>query len=118
MGTSVLFAFRTERGAFCLLLLLLLGCIGGKCELQGSKPAGATNIPVVKPFQNEPQAFPNEQRANLPVFTMDYPRIQVPFEFTLWILLASFAKIGMLGLILIDLFLVLMPTLEHNISSF
>uniref|UniRef100_A0A671Y8S3 Sodium/hydrogen exchanger n=1 Tax=Sparus aurata TaxID=8175 RepID=A0A671Y8S3_SPAAU len=32
--------------------------------------------------------------ANLPVFTMDYPRIQVPFEFTLWILLASFAKIG------------------------
>ncbi|XP_074521127.1 sodium/hydrogen exchanger 2-like [Halichoeres trimaculatus] len=94
MGTSVLFAFRAERGAFCLLLLLLLGCIGGKCELQDSKPAGATNIPVVKPFQNEPQAFPTEQRANLPVFTMDYPRIQVPFEFTLWILLASFAKIG------------------------
>uniref|UniRef100_A0A8C6WUE0 Sodium/hydrogen exchanger n=1 Tax=Neogobius melanostomus TaxID=47308 RepID=A0A8C6WUE0_9GOBI len=31
---------------------------------------------------------------NLPVFTMDYPRIQIPFEVTLWILLASFAKIG------------------------
>ncbi|XP_034550315.1 sodium/hydrogen exchanger 2 isoform X2 [Notolabrus celidotus] len=25
---------------------------------------------------------------------MDYPRIQIPFEITLWILLASFAKIG------------------------
>ncbi|XP_068612346.1 sodium/hydrogen exchanger 2-like [Brachionichthys hirsutus] len=25
---------------------------------------------------------------------MDYPRIQIPFEFTLWILLASFAKIA------------------------
>lgn len=54
----------------------------------------STKIPNVKPFQNEPQAFPEQQRASLPVFTMDYPRIQVPFEFTLWILLASFAKIG------------------------
>ncbi|XP_034533960.1 sodium/hydrogen exchanger 2-like isoform X2 [Notolabrus celidotus] len=77
-----------------MLLLLLLGCVGGKSELQGSKPAVSTNIPVVKPFQNEPQAFPNEERTNLPVFTMDYPRIQVPLEITLWILLASFAKIG------------------------
>ncbi|KAM6957981.1 sodium/hydrogen exchanger 2-like [Tautogolabrus adspersus] len=94
MRTSVLFAIRTERGAFCVLLVLLLGCIGGKCELQESKPAAATNIPVVKPLNNEPQAFPEEGKGYLPVFTMDYPRIQVPFEFTLWILLASFAKIG------------------------
>nr|XP_046238859.1 sodium/hydrogen exchanger 2-like [Scatophagus argus] len=94
METSVLFEDRTDRGVFCMLLLLLLCCDGGKCELQESKPAPSTNFPSVKPFQNEPQAFPNEERANLPVFTMDYPRIQVPFEFTLWILLASFAKIG------------------------
>ncbi len=94
MRTSVLFGNRTERGVFCILLLLLLSCIGGKCERQESKPAASTNIPDVKPFHNEPQAFPDEERANLPVFTMDYPRIQVPFEFTLWILLASFAKIG------------------------
>ncbi|XP_044044353.1 sodium/hydrogen exchanger 2-like [Siniperca chuatsi] len=83
MGTSVLFEVRTERGVFCLLLLLLLCCVGGKCVLKESKP-----------FHNEPQAFPKEERASLPVFTMDYPRIQVPFEFTLWVLLASFAKIG------------------------
>uniref|UniRef100_A0A3B4UEU6 Sodium/hydrogen exchanger n=1 Tax=Seriola dumerili TaxID=41447 RepID=A0A3B4UEU6_SERDU len=87
----------TQRGVFCMLLLLLLCCLAGKCELQKSKPLSATNLPTVKPFQdqnNEPQAFPEEERASLPVFTMDYPRIQVPFEFTLWILLASFAKIG------------------------
>uniref|UniRef100_A0A3B4UE80 Sodium/hydrogen exchanger n=1 Tax=Seriola dumerili TaxID=41447 RepID=A0A3B4UE80_SERDU len=86
-----------ESGVFCMLLLLLLCCLAGKCELQKSKPLSATNLPTVKPFQdqnNEPQAFPEEERASLPVFTMDYPRIQVPFEFTLWILLASFAKIG------------------------
>uniref|UniRef100_A0A671KK94 Cation/H+ exchanger transmembrane domain-containing protein n=1 Tax=Sinocyclocheilus anshuiensis TaxID=1608454 RepID=A0A671KK94_9TELE len=28
------------------------------------------------------------------VFTLNYPRIHVPFEITLWVLLASFAKIG------------------------
>ncbi|XP_071991984.1 sodium/hydrogen exchanger 2-like [Engystomops pustulosus] len=30
----------------------------------------------------------------LSVFTLDYPHVQVPFEITLWILLASLAKIG------------------------
>ncbi|XP_018605428.1 sodium/hydrogen exchanger 2 [Scleropages formosus] len=35
-----------------------------------------------------------QDHENLPVFTVNYPRIQVPFEITLWILLASFAKIG------------------------
>uniref|UniRef100_A0A8C1UMY2 Sodium/hydrogen exchanger n=1 Tax=Cyprinus carpio TaxID=7962 RepID=A0A8C1UMY2_CYPCA len=28
------------------------------------------------------------------VFTLNYPRIQIPFEITLWVLLVSFAKIG------------------------
>nr|WRO44050.1 sodium/hydrogen exchanger 2c [Rachycentron canadum] len=97
MGTSVLSEIRTQRGAFCILLLLLLCFSGGKCELQESKPSEATNFSPVEPFQNqinEPQGYPEEERASLPVFTTDYPRIQVPFEFTLWILLASFAKIG------------------------
>ena len=80
-----------------MLLLLSLWGVGGKCEMAQSKPSPPTNFLTVKPFQNEmnePQAFPEEERPNLPVFTMDYPRIQVPFEFTLWVLLASFAKIG------------------------
>ncbi|XP_041637363.1 sodium/hydrogen exchanger 2-like [Cheilinus undulatus] len=94
MGTSILFAIMTEKGAFCMLMLFLLSGTGGKCELQESKPTVAANFPGVKPIHNEPQAFPDEKRGNLPVFTMDYPRIQVPFEFTLWVLLASFAKIG------------------------
>ncbi|XP_023667160.1 sodium/hydrogen exchanger 2-like isoform X1 [Paramormyrops kingsleyae] len=36
----------------------------------------------------------SEQEQNLPVFTLNYSRIQMPLEITLWILLASFAKIG------------------------
>ncbi|XP_036946253.1 sodium/hydrogen exchanger 2-like isoform X1 [Acanthopagrus latus] len=97
MGASGLFEVRTEKGVCCMLFLLLLCSVGGKCELQESKPAASADLPTanpVKPLDHEPQAFPDAERANLPVFTMDYPRIQVPFEFTLWILLASFAKIG------------------------
>lgn len=80
-----------------MFILLLLYCSSVKCEQEESKPPEATKLPTIKPFHNEPQAFPELERASLPVFTMDYPRIQVPFEFTLWVLLASFAKIGMFG---------------------
>uniref|UniRef100_A0A673A173 Sodium/hydrogen exchanger n=1 Tax=Sphaeramia orbicularis TaxID=375764 RepID=A0A673A173_9TELE len=79
------------------VLVLLLFCNPGNCEIQESKPAASTVVPGVKPYHNEanePQAFPDPEQGSLPVFTMDYPRIQVPFEFTLWVLLASFAKIG------------------------
>ncbi|XP_038577680.1 sodium/hydrogen exchanger 2-like isoform X2 [Micropterus salmoides] len=89
MGTSALFAVRTERGACCLLLLLVLCGVGGKCELQESKPAAG-----VKHTHKEHQAFPNKEKPSFPVFSMNYHQIQVPFEFTLWILLASLAKIG------------------------
>ncbi|XP_053730749.1 sodium/hydrogen exchanger 2-like [Synchiropus splendidus] len=86
-----------RQGLVFLLLILALYCVGGKSEIDESKTSAPTNVPIfgpVDPEINQPQAFPDEERAHLPVFTMDYPRIQVPFEFTLWVLLASFAKIG------------------------
>uniref|UniRef100_A0AAV2L5T9 Cation/H+ exchanger transmembrane domain-containing protein n=1 Tax=Knipowitschia caucasica TaxID=637954 RepID=A0AAV2L5T9_KNICA len=95
---------RREVGVWCvfplLLFLLLLLCSGGECEAETPPAPGSTDAADatgVRPFHNdpqEPQAFPDQEQANLPVFTMDYARIQVPFEFTLWVLLASFAKIG------------------------
>lgn len=91
---------RTGARALFFVLLFSLCCTGGKCEIQKPEAAASTTFPDVKPFHNEinePQAFPDAERASLPVFTMDYPRIQVPFEFTLWVLLASFAKIGTSG---------------------
>ncbi|CAL8266557.1 unnamed protein product [Lota lota] len=75
----------------CTVLSLPFGSNG---EIVSQKPTGSVTIlPPIKPADG-PQAFPDAEKANMPVFTMDYPRIQVPFEITLWVLLASFAKIG------------------------
>lgn len=37
---------------------------------------------------------PDPGKTTQTMFTLNYPRIQIPFEITLWVLLASFAKIG------------------------
>lgn len=66
---------------------------GSGAEVPSKPSQGVTIIPPIKPEEG-PQAYPDPAKANLPVFTMDYPRIQIPFEITLWVLLASFAKIG------------------------
>lgn len=76
---------------FCTALCILWQSPGAYGEVP-PKPS-VTILPPIKP-NDGPQAYPDAQKANLPVFTMDYPRIQIPFEVTLWILLASFAKIG------------------------
>lgn len=80
----------------CILIYLVAFLV---CESNGEGQGHpSTPPPPVKPQQpvdnGGPQPFPDEENTNLPVFTMDYPRIQLPFEITLWILLASFAKIG------------------------
>ncbi|XP_061580604.1 sodium/hydrogen exchanger 2 [Cololabis saira] len=83
-------------------VLLLLTCAfftlprrsGAEIPPKPSVPTHhVTILPPVQP-DSGPQAYPEEQKDNLPVFTMDYPRIQIPFEITLWMLLASFSKIG------------------------
>ncbi|KAI5107022.1 sodium/hydrogen exchanger 2 [Silurus meridionalis] len=50
--------------------------------------------PAQKPTRESPYSFPEPEKTNFPMFTVNYPRVQIPFEITLWVLLASFAKIG------------------------
>lgn len=83
--------FSRQTGFPLTVFTFLIFLHGSRGEIPPS--ASVTIVPPVKP-DNGPQAFPNDEKANLPVFTMDYPRIQIPFEITLWMLLASFAKIG------------------------
>uniref|UniRef100_A0A665WT64 Sodium/hydrogen exchanger n=1 Tax=Echeneis naucrates TaxID=173247 RepID=A0A665WT64_ECHNA len=66
---------------------------GSAGEIPPKPAGGVTIVPPVQP-DGGPQAYPEAGKSNLPVFTMDYLRIQIPFEITLWVLLASFAKIG------------------------
>ncbi|XP_062259134.1 sodium/hydrogen exchanger 2 [Platichthys flesus] len=82
----------TFRGA--LLVVFTASCLlhGARGEMPPQPSGGSTLLPPVK--HEAPQAYPDAEKSNLPVFTMDYPRIQIPFEITLWVLLASFAKIG------------------------
>ena len=91
---------KFKRKAVVLFLgVLIVSLLPGWCNGEiPSKPVsgvtgGVTVLPPVKP-DSGPQAFPNDVKSNLPVFTMNYARVQLPFEITLWVLLASFAKIG------------------------
>ncbi|CAK6959217.1 sodium/hydrogen exchanger 2 [Scomber scombrus] len=82
-----------RAGVLLVICTVLIFLNGSRGEIQPKPTAGITIVPPVKPDDN-PQAFPDAEQPNMPVFTMDYPRIQIPFEITLWVLLASFAKIG------------------------
>nr|XP_015821634.2 sodium/hydrogen exchanger 2 [Nothobranchius furzeri] len=81
------FSFTRQAAAF----LIVCSCLCVSAEV--STPAGVTLLPPVQP-ENGPQSYPNAKKSNLPVFTINYSRIQIPFEITLWMLLASFAKVG------------------------
>ncbi|XP_017293609.1 sodium/hydrogen exchanger 2 isoform X2 [Kryptolebias marmoratus] len=86
-----------KSGASWMTFALILCCAVGTCELQEPKPTVPNDFQTVSPTQddiNKPQVFPEKEKTNLPMFTLHYSRIQVPFEFTMWVLLASFAKIG------------------------
>nr|XP_046260168.1 sodium/hydrogen exchanger 2 [Scatophagus argus] len=83
-----------RRTGVLLVIFLFLSLLhGSRGEIPPRPTPGVTIVPPVNP-NGDPQAFPDAEKQNLPVFTMNYPRIQIPFEITLWVLLASFAKIG------------------------
>ncbi|XP_068602045.1 sodium/hydrogen exchanger 2 [Brachionichthys hirsutus] len=82
-----------QTAALLVVFLFLSLLSGSKGEIPPEPEGSVTILPPIHP-DNGPQAFPDAEKANLPVFTMDYSRIQIPFEITLWVLLASFAKIG------------------------
>lgn len=84
--------FVRQAGTLLFICMILILLHGSRGEIP-SKPIAATILPSVKPNDGV-QTYAEDQKNNLPVFTMNYPRIQIPFEITLWVLLASFAKIG------------------------
>lgn len=89
-----------RRGTPTLQPLLLLVTVGllqpsnvfSLSEAGLPQPVGISPSPGMDTTQ-APSGTPFEE-TRLHVFTLDYPHVQVPFEITLWILLASLAKIG------------------------
>ncbi|XP_077584660.1 sodium/hydrogen exchanger 2 [Stigmatopora nigra] len=87
--------FRQIGGLLLVTLSILWVVLPGSSGEIPARPTAGGAVPVLPPVEPDgPQAYPEPQKDNLPVFTMDYQRIQIPFEITLWVLLASFAKIG------------------------
>lgn len=89
---------RSLRAPTPLLLLLLLQVAGpagtlAETLLDAPRAMGTSSSPPSPASVVAPGTTPFEE-SRLPVFTLDYPHVQIPFEITLWILLASLAKIG------------------------
>ncbi|XP_038243947.1 sodium/hydrogen exchanger 2 [Dermochelys coriacea] len=75
----LLLAWLPEPGAVSALSEAAMGT--------ASPDAGRSGTP------QPPSGTPLEE-TQVHIFTLDYPHVQIPFEITLWILLASLAKIG------------------------
>ena len=71
------------------LLLATLQCCGASSELNRSTDSSARRELNVRYA-----AASSQPAETISVFTLDYDYVQIPYEVTLWILLASLAKIG------------------------
>ncbi|XP_036875804.2 sodium/hydrogen exchanger 4 isoform X2 [Manis javanica] len=71
------------------LLLMALKCSEASSDMNESTNSTAQHEPNVR-FA----ASSSEPDEKIPVFALDYDYVQIPYEVTLWILLASLAKIG------------------------
>lgn len=76
-----------------VLAVLAVGTAEARATSE-SQPSGASTMGTGTPPSPSGTAF---EETRLHVFTLDYPHVQIPFEITLWILLASLAKIGERG---------------------
>ncbi|XP_063314586.1 sodium/hydrogen exchanger 2-like [Pelobates fuscus] len=72
------------------LLVCVITCWVALPHANASLSASNTNVNL----NSTPKYEVTHKESRLPVFTLDYPHVQIPFEITLWILLASLAKIG------------------------
>lgn len=83
------FDVRTHLN-FLILCVIFVSGYGANANVAYETTTSPSKVPPWKTM-GETDADPGKTQT---VFTLNYPRIQIPFEITLWVLLASFAKIG------------------------
>ncbi|XP_003203218.1 sodium/hydrogen exchanger 4 isoform X2 [Meleagris gallopavo] len=84
-------AFEHMKMLSYLLSLLILVCPSAAAYLD-EPSLGSSLLPHYE--HDRADAVGSSQNKRLQVFTVDYNNVQIPYEVTLWILLASLAKIG------------------------
>uniref|UniRef100_A0A3Q3J363 Sodium/hydrogen exchanger n=1 Tax=Monopterus albus TaxID=43700 RepID=A0A3Q3J363_MONAL len=84
---------QSDQGVLFIILTALSLLHGLRGEVLPQPNGGVTIIPHINP-EDDPQASLEPTKGNSALFKLNYPRIQIPLEITLWMLLASFAKIG------------------------
>lgn len=84
---------RLAHAKISKLLLLLLSVVSCSAAAHGGEPSLGKR--ALLHYEHESSgAVESSEDMRLHVFTLDYNYVQIPYEVTLWILLASFAKIG------------------------
>uniref|UniRef100_A0A8C1K6I4 Sodium/hydrogen exchanger n=1 Tax=Cyprinus carpio TaxID=7962 RepID=A0A8C1K6I4_CYPCA len=76
----------------CVICIASLGYGANVMAFEPTSTSPSKLPPWSQVEDTDPDPDPGE--TTQAVFTLNYPRIQIPFEITLWVLLASFAKIG------------------------
>lgn len=84
-------AFERMKMLSYLLSLLTLACPSAAAYLD--EPSLSSSL-LPHYEHDHADAVDSSQNKRLQVFTVDYNNVQIPYEVTLWILLASLAKIG------------------------
>ncbi|KAM7032159.1 sodium/hydrogen exchanger 4 [Passerculus sandwichensis] len=74
-------------------VLLLLSVVSCSAAAHGAEPSLGKRS-LLHYEHDSSGAVDSSEDMRLHVFTLDYDYVQIPYEVTLWILLASFAKIG------------------------
>uniref|UniRef100_A0A8C1UMW7 Sodium/hydrogen exchanger n=1 Tax=Cyprinus carpio TaxID=7962 RepID=A0A8C1UMW7_CYPCA len=85
-----------ERSPFTILkYVICIASLGYGANVMAFEPT-STSPSKLPPWSQveETDPDPDPGETTQAVFTLNYPRIQIPFEITLWVLLVSFAKIG------------------------
>lgn len=84
---------NTRTGFLFIIFIVLSRHLGSRGEIS-SNPSNSIIVAPPADSSDVTHPSPDGEKEHLPLFTFNYQKVQIPFEITLWMLLASFAKIG------------------------
>jgi len=83
-----------ERGLFVVLVLLLLEVTAGAASSPHVSPQDPSHLGGATAAAAAVEGGHNFTKKAFPVLEVDYKHVHLPFEISLWVLLASLMKLG------------------------